>query len=79
VKTAQDFNWYRKVSKYDIDSNQVNWLELQREKDRQNRKNVGTRKTESSGIKLKRDQGAILNKMMKIHQLNGDREMYLNE
>lgn len=46
VKTKQDFNWYRKVSKYEIDSNKVDWVDLQREKERQNRKNVGDRKQE---------------------------------
>ena len=67
------------MSKYDIDANRVDWNDLAREKERQNRKNVGDRKTEKSGVKLKRDQGALLNKMVKIHHLNNDRDQYLQE
>lgn len=67
VKTDQDFNWYRKVSKYDIDANQVDWVDLMREKERQNRKNVGDRKREQGGVKEKINQNAVVGKMMKIN------------
>ena len=37
--SKKDRNFYRKVSKYDIDRLQVDWKELMRERDRQNKVN----------------------------------------
>ena len=55
ASTTQDFNWYRKVSKYEIDANLVDWNELMKEKDRQNRINIGKRKEESGGAAEKKN------------------------
>jgi uncharacterized lipoprotein YddW (UPF0748 family) len=70
MKTTQDFNWYRKVSKYDIDANQVDWNDLMKEKDRQNRINISKRKEEGGAATTKKKQDEVINKMVKINQLN---------
>lgn len=67
-KSDEDTNFYRKVSKYDIDRMNVDWVELNRERARQMTANAKTRKTEMDAKAQSGKTDGLLKKMMKINK-----------
>lgn len=78
-QTSQDFNFYRKVSKYELDRMSVDWSALLKERERQVTKNGKSREKEQSERVRKKKVDEVVNKMVKINQLNGEREAILKE
>lgn len=79
VTTSQDFNFYRKVSKYDLDRQSVDWSALLKERERQNTFNGKKRESEQGQAVRAKKVDEVVKKMVRINELNGEREAYLKE
>jgi hypothetical protein len=61
-----DDNFYRKVSKYELDKGTVDFKALRRERDRQITQNGKTRQAAAGAAKATKNKSEVLNKMLKI-------------
>ncbi len=74
-----DNNFYRKVSKYDLDRNTVDFKELYRERDRQITENGKRRLATQGAAKEARSKDEVLTKMLKINAINEMRDSHIAE
>jgi flagellar motility protein MotE (MotC chaperone) len=72
-------NYYRQVSKYELDNNTVNWQELKSEKSRQDTYNASLRKKQGQGQKSLISKDRLTERMKKIETLASQRKEYLEE
>lgn len=72
-----DNNFYRKVSKYELDKGTVDFKALYRERDRQITENGKRRKEVGGVVKAGKAKSEVLNKMLKIQELNEMRETHI--
>lgn len=79
VEDKRDMNFYRKVSKYELDRLKVDWKELMRERQRQMKSNQEIMKEEQGKAKQKKKVTEAVDKMVKINTLKQDRDKNLAE
>lgn len=72
--SGKDLNFYRKVSKYELDRLKVDWAELARERQRQMKHNQEIEKAaQGAATQAKNVDGAVA-KMLKIQAVNAEKE-----
>ena len=74
-----DNNFYRKVSKYELDKGTVDFKALYRERDRQITQNRKLRQAAAGAAKESKNKSEVLTKMLKIQDINAMREDHIAE
>ena len=74
-----DYNFYRKVSKYDLDKLCVDWTEYQKERERQNTINAAHKKDNQNKETEMKKQKEAEAKMKRIEEAQKNRERSLKE
>lgn len=74
-----DNNFYRKVSKYELDKGSVDFKALYRERDRQITENGKKKKAIAGVAKASKNKDEVLNKMLKIQEIGQMRETHIAE
>ncbi len=75
----EDVNYYRKVSKYDLDRFQINWRDLMLEKERQITENARRNKKNMEVQKEAGKSELVINKILKINQQSQARSKFIME
>lgn len=72
-------NFYRKVSKYELDRLAVDWKALLRERERQQKANQVIQKEETDAAGQAKKMTEAVSKMQKLAQIKQDRDRSLAE
>ena len=70
-------NYYRKVSKYELDRRTVDWVAQYKEKERQFTANAKVRREEEYSKKDYKKKEKLVDRLVKISVLNRERKAYL--
>lgn len=79
AESFEDNNFFRKVSKYDLDSMSVNWSEYLNDRNRQLAENGKKRLANDQAAQKAFVTGNAIDKMRKMQEIQQQREAYIKD